>query len=362
MNYQVQFLGSPYFEDKLIAKISTKGISVVSNVNDSMPKLYLYFGQSDLDTTNSSGLNLKELARNLCVLPIVKDLSQFNKVIPSEIKNVNAFKLKEETDIETLSNYILSYFGLLNLNRKVFISYKRQDTEHLAMQLFDELVHRGFSPFLDSYSIEAGVDFQEYLKHELSDSEIMILLNSENFDKSKYTMEEITLALHQNVGIVLINFPNSKKEIKDLAQISASIEMVDNPYKFKEYAPEIINRILDLVESYRAFAFNRKRLTLVAEVGNVICLDKYNILENGSLYSDEDNLLIEPITRIPSSVDIHKMDVLTIGNETTKKKLIFNGTNCRSDVRKHLKWLNENCQGVKVIDIVNKNINQGVEL
>ena len=362
MNYQVKFLGTPYFEDKLISKISIKDIKVVSQVDISMPILYLYFGQSAEDATNTTGLELKDLVRNLCVLPIVKDLSIFNDVIPSEINNVNAFHLKEKTDIDALSNYILSYFGLLNFNRKVFISYKRQDTEHLAMQLFDELVHRGFSPFLDSYSIEPGVDFQEYLKHELSDSEIMLLLNSENFDNSKYTMEEIVVALQQNVGIVLVNFPNSKKEIKDLAQISASIEMTDNPNKFKEYSNQEILSILDLVESYRAQSFSRKRSTLLSEVGKVISLDKFNILQNGNLYFDEGNLLIELLTRTPYSMDIHKMDIVTIGDAKTDKKLIFNGTNCRSDVRNHLKWLNENCQNVKVIDIVNKNIKKGANL
>ena len=362
MNYQVKFLGSPYFEVELTSKISIKDIEVVSHVDISKPILYLYFGQSREDATNKSGLDLKDLARNLCVLPVVRDLSHFNDVIPSDIKNLNAFKLKENADIDTLSNYIFSYFGLLNLNRKVFISYKRQDTENLAMQLFDGLVHRGFSPFLDSYSIEPGVDFQEYLKHELSDSEIMILLNSENFNCSKYTMEEIVVALHQSVGIVLVNFPNSKKEIKDLAQISAPIEMSDNPDRFKEYSNKEITKILNKVESYRAKAFSLKRSTLISEVRKIVSLDKYNILQNGNLYSDEDNLFIELITRTPSSVDIHKMDMETIDYAKLERRLIFNGTNCRSDIRKHLKWLNDNSQGVKVMDIVNKNIKKGVIL
>lgn len=229
------------------------------------------------------------------------------------------------------------------------------------MQLFDELVHRGFSPFLDSYSIEPGVDFQEYLRHELSDSEIMILLNSENFEYSPYTMEEITVALQQGVGIVLVNFPNSKQEIKDLAQISEPIEMTDNPNKSKEYSDAEISSILDVVESYRARAFSKKRSTLTTEVGKVYSLDKYQILQNGNLYSSTDNLLIELITRTPSSVDIHKMDVETKDYAKIDRRLIFNGTNCRSDVRKHLMWLN-NSQGVKVMDIVNKNIRKGAIL
>ena len=75
-----------------------------------------------------------------------------------------------------------------------------------------------------------------------------------------------------------------------------------------------------------------------------------------------DNLLIELITRTPSSVDIHKMDVETKDYEKIDRRLIFNGTNCRSDVRKHLMWLNNNSQGVKVMDIVNKNIRKGAIL
>lgn len=117
-----------------------------------------------------------------------------------------------------------------------------------------------------------------------------------------------------------------------------------------------------MVESYRARAFSRKRSTLISEVSKIVSLDKYNILQNGNLYSDEDNLFIELITRTPSSVDIHQMDMETMGYAKLKRRLIFNGTNCRSDIRKHLMWLNDNSQGVKVMDIVNKNIKEGVIL
>lgn len=83
---------------------------MVSKVNSSMPKLYLYFGQSGVDTTNVSGLDLKELVYHFCVLTVVKDLSIFNGVIPSEIKNVNAFQQKKRL---ILMHYLTIYFHTL---------------------------------------------------------------------------------------------------------------------------------------------------------------------------------------------------------------------------------------------------------
>lgn len=360
--YQIIFLGSPYFEEDIREQLNLKNIKIVSMPDESMPKLYLYFGCNEMDASNNSGLRLKDLARELCVLPIVKDPKMFPKVIPTEIKNVNAYTLKDKTDVVGLINYILSYFGLINVNRKVFISYKRDDTERLANQLFDGLAHRGFNPFLDNYSIDAGKDFQEYLLHELSDSEIILLLNSPNFEMSTYTMEELNTALGLNLGVVLVNFPDSKKSIKERIELSISVEIEECLNKDEEYSIENINKILDTVEEYRAQAYKMKRLTLVHEIKQIYNLDTFEVNNYGYLYSVKENILIEPITKIPTSPDIHHLDDFVTPNNIVIKNLIFNGNYCRKDVRNHLKWLNEKCEGVQVIDIVNKDIKKGGRL
>jgi hypothetical protein len=41
---------------------------------------------------------------------------------------------------------------------RIFISYRRTDTLNLALQLFDELTHKGFDVFLDRYSIPSRVE------------------------------------------------------------------------------------------------------------------------------------------------------------------------------------------------------------
>ena len=110
-------------------------------------------------------------------------------------------ELKDSDPIEKLKNFVLRYFGLLDVNRKIFISYKRDDCEGLAKKLYDELNKKNFVPFLDSYVIEPGVIFQDYLKHELADSELMVFINSKDYEQSKWCKEELTAASELQVGI-----------------------------------------------------------------------------------------------------------------------------------------------------------------
>ena len=54
-----------------------------------------------------------------------------------------------------------------------------------------------------------GVDFQEYLRHELSDSSVFVFLNTPNYPMSQFTMEELTVCSKLQMGILEIKTPNS---------------------------------------------------------------------------------------------------------------------------------------------------------
>lgn len=155
--------------------ISTEGFGIsdsrVAIINwgeevNSLPCIYLYWGRSILDKRNLCGINLKEIAYDNKVLPIVENLAKFKDYIPEELGNINPF-LWEPTKTSELGNWILRYFGLLDYTNKIFISYRRTDTSLFAHQLFEALVKAKYKPFLDCYNIEVGVDFQGYLETKM---------------------------------------------------------------------------------------------------------------------------------------------------------------------------------------------------
>lgn len=131
----------------------------VESIDERLPLLILYFGQTPDDKAKTYPLDLQLRAKAQEVLPIVQDVSKFGECIPDTLGSINAFVLKNEKSVPKLKNRILSWFGLLDNTRKIFISYKRSDTTALAHQLFDSLIRKGYIPFLDSYSLESGVNF-----------------------------------------------------------------------------------------------------------------------------------------------------------------------------------------------------------
>ena len=105
-------------------------ISLVSidEINEKLPLLILYYGENKGDKTCPYAIDLNVKAKNQEVLPIVKDVTKFNEYIPDSLSGINAFVFDDVNSIHNLKNRILSWFGLLDNTRKIFISYKRSDT------------------------------------------------------------------------------------------------------------------------------------------------------------------------------------------------------------------------------------------
>lgn len=223
MIYQIVTLGTPIFKAELVEACKAYPeitFRRVRDVNREYPVLYLYYGKTPASARYQGDLDLTALARQKQILPIAPSAPDFNQNIPKQIRNLNGFFLQDERSVQALKNYILAFFGVVNTNRKVFISYRRIDSEELAHQLFDVLTKLKYHPFLDSYSIQPGVDFQEYLRHELNDTEIIVVLNTEHFDESEFTKEEVNIANELRIPILEVKFnPSVRMDILAMAQV-----------------------------------------------------------------------------------------------------------------------------------------------
>jgi hypothetical protein len=112
-----------------------------------------------------------------------------------------------ESSVERLTSLILESFRLLRRERRIFISYKRQDSESLAGRLYEELDRRGFDVFIDTRSVPPGVDFQDELWHRLADSDVVVLIDTPNFRSSRWTTEELAKANASNIQILHLLWP-----------------------------------------------------------------------------------------------------------------------------------------------------------
>ena len=136
----------------IIKKIEADDIS--NNYAGNQPAFGIYFGDESgshktLDATQ------KLLDDGTMILPIYygnPDEGAFSKEIPCILANQNGIQFKE-IEIDRIANIILEALELLRSTRKIFISYRRNESTSVAIQLYEALELYNYDVFLDTHSI-----------------------------------------------------------------------------------------------------------------------------------------------------------------------------------------------------------------
>lgn len=90
---------------------------------------------------------------------------------------------------------------------RIFISYKRSETQGLANQLFHALAAAQFDVFLDHYRIPAGVELLARIRQELADKTMVLLLESAQLLSSRWTRLEVRTAQALRLGLFGVTVP-----------------------------------------------------------------------------------------------------------------------------------------------------------
>jgi hypothetical protein len=141
------------------------------------------------------------------VLPVIPRGASV--LIPSPLNAVNA--VFWQRDIEEIIPRILGLVAVSESDQRIFISYKRTDTQDFAEQLFDRLNHEGFDVFLDRFSINPGLNFQNRLGQELLDKSMVLFLESKDYQESEWVRHEVIFARQYRLGILALNIDASPR-------------------------------------------------------------------------------------------------------------------------------------------------------
>jgi hypothetical protein len=327
------------------------------------PVFCLYFGDE------SGKFNNLDILENLVndaslVLPVVKNIKKFSQAVPEVLHKVNGFELTDSSSIESLVGSILEGFGLLRLSRRLFISYKRDESSSVAIQLFEQLEKRGFDVFLDTHSIRLGEPFQDELWQRLADTDIVVLLNTPGFLKSNWTKKELAEANAMSIGILQLVWPEYKPE----PEAGLSIPIYLNASDFvnsaftdsKSYLVEsMVKNVSSLSESLRARSLAARQDNIITEFitsANKLSVDinlqpeKFITIEK----ADGTELVIIPTVGVPQAFTYNQSEELVARVKRSEVKaiyLLYDHRNIRDKWLKHLSWL-DNYLPIKTIKIV----------
>jgi hypothetical protein len=226
-SYQIVFLGhidgrADYLISLLSSSLSDLGLSpstisyfVESQKhlrNPRLPTIPVFLGYDGAEDHNH--LAIAEFIDNSNIfITVVTDLKKVSIEIPVSLRKINAIAIGTSFEnFDRTAALVLEGFRLLRRERKLFISYKREDSQALANQLYDALDGRGFDVFIDTRSVPPAIDFQEVLWHRLSDSDVVVLIDTPEFRKSRWTKEELARANMTNIQILHLLWPGQPED------------------------------------------------------------------------------------------------------------------------------------------------------
>lgn len=368
--YQLIILGSDVPEKKnIITKIYEKLndlglpstiLKIIESDNLSQeylgnqPAFGLYFGDIDKNYKDLD-VSQKLIKDGTMILPVF--FKSFSDDIPCILSNQNGIQFKE-SELDRIANIVLESFELLRNTRKIFISYKRNESTSVAIQLYEALESFNYDVFLDTHSIGKGEAFQDELWHRMSDCDVIVLLNTPGFLESFWCKEEFAEASAKQIGMVQLVWPNHEiNKIDPSSYISYPIQLmesnfIDDIFDDKDkskFLPEFVEQVIQEVESVRARNLAARQDNLIAEFRNIAQQCGRNITVQPEKFLTEDlpsgkRIIYIPTIGTPQSTSCQSAEIRHEfeKNSNISIRLIYDDLRIRDKWLNHLDWLNEN--------------------
>ena len=195
------------------------------------------------------------------VLPIVRnrEAGSVHQKLPAVIENINAADWDEES--RTAPLVLLEMLGLVERERKIFLSYRQSESARMAVQLHTELVRSRFDVFLDRFALPPGQDFSKRLDEDLSDKAFVVLLESSGLRNSPWVQHEIAYAHSHRIDVLAITLPGVSQ-----AQL---VPAIDEAFRIRlsegdcgpngQLTARKLSSILERIEVAHAKALRRRR-------------------------------------------------------------------------------------------------------
>ncbi|MBU0556042.1 MAG: toll/interleukin-1 receptor domain-containing protein [Alphaproteobacteria bacterium] len=317
----------------------------------------IYFG-------GDPATHLKELQalqrENIPIVPVVEEGKNPTSVLPEQIHAINAcFFDATDTRIDALVAAAQECLGLLRRQRRMFISYRRNDSREMAVQLHDELSGAGFDVFLDTHDIRPGETFQEMLWHRLADCDVVIMIDTPDYFGSKWTKQEFGRTLAQGIQVLRLVWPGHQGtrhlSLSDTISLTST-----NVTPSNRLTPQAVEEVIDRAERLRSRSVASRHMSLagafrveVERIGGVV----EGIGPHRAILVTLPNglkLQAYPAVGVPTADllnDVHRAAEAT-GSERLPC-LVYDHTGIRPTWIAHLDWLDERIKEVRGLRIFN---------
>lgn len=324
---------------------------------DANPAFCIYMGQRTSTSFLDEEIVNKLVKDATLLLPLIdENLSEFNSLVPQVIQKYNGLSLldlSQDLAIQKIVNNSLEAFNLLKSKRRAFVSYKRSDSSSVAIQLYEYLEQHNFDVFLDTHSIRKSESFQEELLQRMIDSDVIVLLSTENYLESEWTQKELSEANLASIGLVQVVWP--EYTVIQGAQLSEVYKLEDSDFINNDFRninarlnEDSLLKIVQFTEALRARTLASRQDRLIstfmhyAEKSKVTAtLSSHKFIE---LDRNGEKSVVVPAIGMPKALNCEESQTLikSIYEEGLDKiYILYDEIHIRDIWVRHLNWLNE---------------------
>lgn len=321
--YQLAILGSPSPEQ--VSKLENILAQVVSMFNlrlgheigwDVCPELFEPKQQTSSAAVFFGGKNAslssieKLLGRGIPLLPVASDISQVSVEIPAILQPLNCL-IYSAGGAQRVATALLECVGLLPRQRRVFVSYRRDEAREAALQLFDALSARLFDVFLDTHGIPPAEDFQTMLWHRLCDSDVLLMLDTPEYFESRWTSAEFGRALAKGISVLRVGWPDVTPSARTATASRAELLPEEVDLMTGRISEDAVERICLQLEEVRSQSHAVRSVNLVSNIRNAIETIGGQVIGVGANKAvhiklpDSRKVVVYPTIGVPTAITLH---------------------------------------------------------
>jgi hypothetical protein len=288
------------------------------------------------------------------LLPVLREGDSIADAFPANEVSVTHINFEQwKLDPSEIVASIMASGAIAPHDFRVFVSYRRKDTQKLAEQLFLELVKQGFDVFLDRYAIPPGVDFQSYLIEQLDGMSTVLFLESPSFE-SMWTKREAAFAARRHMGLMSVTIPGGQQiaSVQDDNRIKLDENDLERSTEFGGVwlKPQILNDVVQRIKREHNLAFLRRRRYLQNSVEHALREAGIGFDSTGAVIQSDGTgtpfkVWVNP--RVPSLPDYH----FTFGSAPTGAlaAIVAPHMSMAKLKREQLLWIGKYC-GIDLFD------------
>lgn len=305
----------------------------------------LFFGGVNAPIANIEQLIL----RGVPILPVVSDISKIHDEIPHALLPLNCLDYNEAGARSTVTG-LLECAGLLPRQRRVFLSYRRNEAREAALQLFEAFSARLFDVFLDTHGIAPAEDFQSLLWHRLCDSDVLVMLDTPNYFNSRWTSAEFGRALAKNISVLRIGWPDSTPSVRTETASRAELVSDEIDGATGRLTNEAVARICLQLEAVRSQGQAVRNLNLASNIRNAVEQVGGSFMgagRNKALYvvlADGRDIVVYPTLGVPTSMTLHEA---TTNAANRSVAVVYDPVGLHPNWLEHLDWLGSQIQSAR---------------